>query len=111
MDKVIYYLLLFVFALGGFLLKTYVFPAVKRIGQLDPDTLDGLTKWAVKLCRAAKNMTNELETGSDRREWVLKQITALCEKYSLNLTEEQKRALLEAAYDEMKATDATNVIN
>ena len=34
--NVIYYFLLFAFALGGCLLKSYVFPTIKSIGQLDP---------------------------------------------------------------------------
>lgn len=109
MDKnIIYYFLLFAFALGGWLLKTYVFPTVKSIGQLDPDTLDGLAKWALKLCRAAKNMVDTLTTAADRRQWVMDQLEALSQKAGLHLTEEQKRALLEAAYDEMNATDATD---
>lgn len=106
--NVLYYFLLFAFALGGYLLKAYVFPAIKTIGQLDPDTLDGLAKWALKLCRAAKNMASTLSTGADRRQWVMDQLEALSQKAGLNLTEEQKRALLEAAYDEMNATDAAD---
>ena len=104
--NVLYYFLLFVFALGGWLLKTYVFPTIKSIGQLDPDTLDGLAKWALKLCRAAKNMADTLSTAADRRQWVMEQLEALSQKAGLNLTDEQKRALLEAAYDEMNAADA-----
>lgn len=106
--NIIYYFLLFAFALGGWLLKSYVFPTIKSIGQLDPDTLDGLAKWALKLCRAAKNMVDTLTTAADRRQWVMDQLEALSQKAGLNLTEEQKRALLEAAYDEMNATDATD---
>lgn len=107
-NNVIYYLLLFLFALGGWLLKAYVFPTIKSIGELDPDTLDGLAKWALKLCRAAKNMVDSLSSSEQRRQWVMDQLDALSKKAGLNLTEEEKRALLEAAYDEMNATDATD---
>lgn len=110
MDNVIYYGLLFIFALGGYLVKKYVFPAAKAAEELKPETMSGLAGWALKLCRAAKNMVTELTTGEQRREWVLKQITQLCEKAKIDLTDEQKRALLEAAYDEMKAEDESGAV-
>ena len=53
-------------------------------------------------------MVDTLTTAADRRQWVMDQLEALSQKAGLNLTEEQKRALLEAAYDEMNATDATD---
>lgn len=107
MDKVLYYLLLFIFALGGYLLKKYVFPAAASLQELDPETLSGLSKWAIKFCRAAKNMITEFTTGSQRRDWVMEQLTTVCQKLNIELSEQQKRALLEAAYDEMNAADAT----
>lgn len=107
MDNVIYYGLLFAFALAGYLVKKYAFQAAKAAAELDPDTMNSLAGWALKLCRAAKNMIEEFTTGEQRREWVLNQITQICEKAGISLTDEQKRALLEAAYDEMKAEDET----
>lgn len=106
MNNIIYYFLLFVFALGGYLTKKYIFPAVAAANEMDPETLSGLAKWALKFCRAAKNMAASLPSGKDKRNWVLEQITTVCDKLNIDLTEEQKRALLEAAYDEMNAADA-----
>lgn len=108
--NIIYYGLLFIAALIGFLLQKYVFPGLDKIFYtLDPESLDGLSRWAIKLCRAAKNMTHDLQTNSDRRKWVLDQITALCQRFKIDITEEQKRALLEAAYDEMNAQDSAQL--
>lgn len=108
MNNVIYYGLLFVAALLGFGFRVFIEPAFSKVFyELDPEDLDGLTKWALKLCRAAKNII-DLKTGAERRTWVLNQITLLCTKYHIDLTEEQKRALLEAAYDEMNAQDAVD---
>lgn len=106
-SNVIYYGLLFLAALIGFLVRKFLVPGANEIlFALDPDGLDGLSKWAVKFCRAAKNMIDGLQTGEDRRGWVLSQISDLCERYHIDLTDEQKRALLEAAYDEMQAQDS-----
>ena len=107
MDNVIYTLLLFAATLAGYLIRTKLEPRLDHIlNELDPETLDGLSKWALKLCRAAKNQSLSLSSAYARREWVLDQLSDLCQRFGVNLTDEQKRALLEAAYDEMRAEDA-----
>lgn len=107
MDNVIFTLLLFAATLAGYLIRTKLEPRMHYLlNELNPETLDGLSKWALKLCRAAKNQSLSLSSAYARREWVLDQLTNLCQRFGVNLTEEQKRALLEAAYDEMRAEDA-----
>ncbi len=107
MDNIIYALLLLAASLIGYLIRTKIEPGIDQLmNELDPDRLDGLSKWALKLCRAAKNQSANLSSAYARREWVLEQISNLCDRLGVNLTEEQKRALLEAAYDEMQAEDA-----
>ena len=107
MNNVIYTLLLFVATLAGYLIRTQLEPRMHYLlNELDPETLNGLSEWALKLCRAAKNQSLSLSSAYARREWVLDQLSNLCQRFGVNLTDEQKRALLEAAYDEMKAEDA-----
>ena len=107
MDNVIFTLLLFAATLAGYLIRTKFEPRMHYLlNELNPETLDGLSKWALKLCRAAKNQSLSLSSAYARREWVLDQLSNLCQRFGVNLTDEQKRALLEAAYDEMRAEDA-----
>ena len=103
MNDIAFYFLLFLSACVGYAINKVI---SKNFFELNPSDLEGLSKWAVMLCRAAKNMTGVLSSGYARRNWVMDQITNFCEKYHIDLTDEQKRALLEAAYDQMKAEDA-----
>lgn len=111
MDNVIYHGLLFLAVFIGYAVRSIIRPkAEKVLNELDPDQLEGLSKWALKLCRAAKNMSNNLSSGYARRNWVLEQLTDLCDRLGVDITDEQKRALLEAAYDEMLADDNFQVL-
>ena len=97
-DAMIYYLLLFLATAAGYLIRTYVLPGYRQV-----------SKGALTRCRAATNMSSTLSSAYARREWVLEQLQALCKKCGIVLTDEQVRALLEAAYDEMLAEDAIQV--
>ena len=110
-DAMVYYLMLFLATAAGYLIRKYVLPGYRQVTAINPDDLEGLSKWALKLCRAAKNMSSTLSSAYARREWVLEQLQALCKKCGIVLTDEQVRALLEAAYDEMLAEDAIQASN
>lgn len=99
-ERLIYYFAMLFFALLGFAIGRGADPSI------DAESLDLLGRWAVKFCRAAKNMSRTLASAVQRREWVTEQLEALCERLGLKLTGEQIRAILEAAYDEMMAADS-----
>lgn len=96
MDNIIYYGIMLVIAVVTFLLGKYVFPKVK----LDSTALTTLTDWVYKFVVSAKNQFEDGQ-GKEKLAYVTEQVKVLCDKYKINLTEEQIRALIEDAYDLM----------
>jgi hypothetical protein len=96
LDNIIFYAIELVIAIVVFLIGRYVFPALKN-----NETIASITSWAYKFVVSAKNQF-ENYTGEQKLEYVTEQVNALCEKYKIELTDEQVRALIEDAYDMMK---------
>lgn len=96
MADIIYYAIGLVIAIVTFLLGKYVFPTIKK-----SDKLSDIVSWVYKFVISAKNQFGD-NKGEEKREYVTKQIKTLCEKYRVELTDEQIRALIEDAYDMMK---------
>nr|DAT84923.1 MAG TPA: holin [Caudoviricetes sp.] len=97
MTDIIYYAIGLVIAIVTFLLGKYVFPTMKN-----SEEFTNITNWVYKFVISAKNQFIN-GTGEEKREYVTKQIKTLCEKYKIDLTDDQIRALIEEAYDLMKA--------
>lgn len=96
MDNIIYYGIMLVIAVVTFLLGKYVFPKIK----LDSNTFSTLTSWVYKFVVSAKNQFEDGQ-GKEKLAYVTEQVKVLCEKYNIDLTDEQIRALIEDAYDLM----------
>lgn len=102
MNNIIYYAISLVIAVVTFLLGKYVFPAVKQyIGELDAGTITGIASWVYKFVVSAKNQFDD-NCGEQKLQYVTEQVVALCDKYGVDLTDEQIRALIEDAYVSMK---------
>lgn len=99
MDHVIYAAVYFGVTLGAFLLGKYVFP---NIPQSVTDKLGELSKWAEKFVEWAKEFKKG-QTGEEKMAAVVEQLKKIADEAGLNVTEEQLRAIAQAAYNAMKA--------
>ena len=98
MDNIIYYAVGLIIAIVTFLLGKYVFPNIK----INSDKIQIISSWVYKFVVSAKNQFEDEYTGSQKREYVTEQVKILCEKYKIELSDEQIRALIEDAYDMVK---------
>lgn len=100
MDRIIYYAVGLVIAIITFLLGKYVFPHI----NINSDKIATISAWVYKFVVSAKNQFDGKYTGEQKLEYVTTQIKTLCDKYKIELNDEQIRALIEDAYDMMKET-------
>ena len=63
-----------------------------------------VTEWADKFVRAARQFL-ETKTGEEKMEYVISELKKVAEANKWNVTEEQLRAIAQAAYDRMKKED------
>jgi hypothetical protein len=96
LDNIIFYAVGLAISVIAFLCGKYVFPAVKN-----NETISNITTWVYKFVVSAKNQFED-GCGEQKLQYVTEQVTALCEKYKVDLTDEQIRALIEDAYMLMK---------
>lgn len=102
MNDIIYYAISLIIAVVTFLLGKYVFPTVKQyFDGLDLHNVTGIASWVYKFVVSAKNQFDD-NCGEQKLTYVTKQVKTLCDKYKIDLTDEQIRALIEDAYIEMK---------
>jgi hypothetical protein len=102
MDKIIVYAIQLGIAIISFLLGKYIFPTVKQyFNELNSDNVSTVASWVYKFVISAKNQFND-GCGEQKLEYVTEQVSALCERNNINLTNEQIRALIEDAYTLMK---------
>lgn len=87
---------------GSFLLGKYVFP---NIPARVTDKLDDLAAWAAKFVVWAREFM-KTSTGKEKMEKVVEQLKAIADEAGLNVTEEQLKAIAQAAYEAMKAGEA-----
>lgn len=99
MNDIIFYAIQLVIAVVAFLLGKYVFPTVKD--AILGSNFSGLVTWVYKFVVSAKNQFGD-NTGEKKLQYVTTQVKKMCEKYKIDLTDEQIRALIEDAYTEMK---------
>jgi uncharacterized protein YpuA (DUF1002 family) len=96
LDNIIFYAVGLVISIIAFLCGKYVFPSLKN-----NEIISDITSWVYKFVVSAKNQFGD-NKGKEKLAYVTEQVNALCEKYKINLTDEQIRALIESAYDAMK---------
>ena len=99
MDNVIYAAVYFGVTLGAFMLGKYVFP---NIPKTVTDKLGELSEWAVKFVEWAKEFKKD-KTGEEKMAAVVEQLKRIADEAGLNVTEDQLKAIAQAAYNAMKA--------
>lgn len=74
----------------------YIMPVVKRL--IEKILAE---KWARDAVNAAQQVY-ALNTGAERKEYVLEELTKLLNKYKVNITEEQVHILIESAVKQLR---------
>lgn len=97
MSQIIYAVIYLAITVAAFLLGKYVAPKL-----LTSETLNYLSAWVYKFVISAKNQYDGGK-GTEKREYVTTLIKELCKKAHIELTGDQIRALIEEAYQQMKA--------
>lgn len=99
MNDIIYYAIELLIAIFALLIGRYVCPKVKDV--VLGSNFSGIVTWVYKFVVSAKNQFGD-NNGEKKLEYVTAQVKKLCEKYKIDLTDEQIRALIEDAYTQMK---------
>ena len=99
MDNVIYAAVYFAVTLGAFLIGKYVCP---NIPKTVTDKLGELSEWAAKFVEWAKEFKKD-KTGEEKMAAVVEQLKRIADEAGLNVTEDQLKAIAQAAYNAMKA--------
>lgn len=99
MDNVIYAAVYFAVTLGAFLIGKYVCP---NIPKTVTDKLGELSEWAAKFVEWAKEFKKD-KTGEEKMAAVVEQLKKIADEAGLNVTEDQLKAIAQAAYNAMKA--------
>ena len=106
--NVLFSLIELVILIGSFLMGKYVFPNIPK------ETIDEITakiniivEYADKFVAWAKQFMSNA-TGQDKMNEVVKRLITIAERYDLDITEDEIRAIAQKAYDNMKAADDLN---
>lgn len=102
MDNIIMQAITLAVMVGAFILGKYVFPNVpKSVTTM----LNDLAAWASKFVVWAREFMQS-STGEEKMEKVVEQLKQIADEAGLNVTEDQLRAIAQAAYEAMKAGEA-----
>ena len=99
MENIIYNAVLLLISIGGFLLGKFVFPNVPKSVA---DKLRQLAAWADKFVVWAREFRKQ-DSGTAKMEMVVEQLKAVAKEAGWNVTEDQLRAIAQAAYENMMA--------
>lgn len=97
MENIIFNAVLLLISIGGFLLGKFVFPNVPKSVA---DKLRQLAAWADKFVVWAREF-REQDSGPAKMEMVVEQLKAVAKEAGWNVTEDQLRAIAQAAYENM----------
>ena len=97
MENIIFNAVLLLISIGGFLLGKYVFPNVPKSVS---DKLRQLAAWADKFVVWAREFRKQ-DSGHDKMEMVVEQLKAVAKEAGWDVTEDQLRAIAQAAYENM----------
>ena len=87
---------------AAFLVGKYVFP---RVPQDMKDKLVILADWATKFVVWAREFLDK-KTGAEKMAAVVEQLKRIADEAGIEVTEEQLKAIAQAAYEAMKAGEA-----
>ena len=94
-----------VILIGSFLIGKYVFPNIPKETIKDITTKIGIiVDYADKFVAWAKQFMSNA-TGQDKMNEVVKQLIIIANRYDLDITETEIRAIAQKAYDNMKAKE------
>ena len=99
MENIIFNAVLLLISIGGFLLGKFVFPNVPKSVA---DKLRQLAAWADKFVVWAREFM-KADSGQAKMEKVVEQLKAVAKEAGWNVTEDQLRAIAQAAYENMMA--------
>ena len=99
MENIIYNAVLLLISIGGFLLGKFIFPNVPKSVA---DKLRQLAAWADKFVVWAREFRKQ-DSGTAKMEMVVEQLKAVAKEAGWNVTEDQLRAIAQAAYENMMA--------
>mgnify|MGYP002800994634 FL=1 len=102
MDNIIMQAITLAVMVGAFILGKYVFPNVPKSVTTK---LNDLAAWASKFVVWAREFMQS-STGEEKMEKVVEQLKQIADEAGLNITEDQLRAIAQAAYEAMKAGEA-----
>lgn len=88
--------------MAAFLVGKYVFP---KLPQDMKDKLAILADWAAKFVIWAKEFLDK-KTGTEKMAAVVEQLKRIADEAGIEVTEEQLKAIAQAAYEAMKAGEA-----
>ena len=97
MENIIYNAVLLLISIGGFLLGKFIFPNVPKSVA---DKLRQLAAWADKFVVWAREFRKQ-DSGTAKMEMVVEQLKAVAKEAGWNVTEDQLRAIAQAAYENM----------
>ena len=97
MENIIFNAVLLLISIGGFLLGKFVFPNVPKSVA---DKLRQLAAWADKFVVWAREFRKQ-DSGPAKMEMVVEQLKAVAKEAGWNVTEDQLRAIAQAAYENM----------
>ena len=99
MSQIIYVAIELIVMIIAFLLGKYVFVNPSYL-----ETVETISFWVKKLVISAKAIFEDGQ-GDAKREYVVNAIKIIAKKLKIDLTDEQIRALIEDAYNAMKAAE------
>lgn len=99
MENIIFNAVLLLISIGGFLLGKFVFPNVPKSVA---DKLRQLAAWADKFVVWAREFRKQ-DSGPAKMEMVVEQLKAVAKEAGWDVTEDQLRAIAQAAYENMMA--------
>ena len=102
MDKIIVQAITLGVMVAAFLVGKYVFP---NIPKNVTDKLNDLTAWAGKFVIWAREFM-KTSTGEEKMAAVVEKLQEIAKEAGLEVTEEQLKAIAQAAYEAMKAGEA-----
>ena len=99
MENIIFNAVLLLISIGGFLLGKFIFPNVPKSVA---DKLRQLAAWADKFVVWAREFRKQ-DSGPAKMEMVVEQLKAVAKEAGWDVTEDQLRAIAQAAYENMMA--------
>lgn len=99
MDETTFKILEIVITVIACAVATFLIPWLKN--KIGADKVDQIVNW-VKQAVLFAQQTMWNENGENRKAYVIKFVKEMCDKYHVNITEEQINVLIEAAVKQMK---------